>query len=125
MERTFQEVTSEDGGIRAVLNLASIGEMNQIYQALTENAQWHPASSYAGRSRWASATGLPTVPASGIVSSGIRHFAWHLDLQLRPRGSEATPGDVWWEQYSLRRSTPCSPEATPGSSISARWTLMP
>ena len=123
VERTFQEVTSEDGGIRAVLNLASIGEMNQIYQALTENASGppHRTQDDQGGRRHRTADG----PCFRHRLIRDQAFCVAPGPSTSTAGLGGNPRRRVVGAVHLRRSTPCSPEATPRSSISARWTLMP
>lgn len=102
-ELIFQEITPEPEGIKAVLQLSTLAERGLVYQALTNTA-------YASVLivRRSTKIGLPlSQTATSIVSSGTGTIrgTWLFNLDT---GTEATIGDVWWEQETdvLRKMVP-------------------
>jgi len=96
VERTFQEVTHEEGGVSAVLTLSTLSERDQILLALTD-PQYHAALVVH---RMVHALGIPTGQSSvssNQISSGSTTLrgTWLFNFDT---GVEGGDGDVWWEQ---------------------------
>ncbi|KAM3093739.1 hypothetical protein ACKFKG_18485 [Phormidesmis sp. 146-35] len=105
-ELIFQEITTESGGIQAVLQVPSIAERDLLYQVLTN-------SDYAAvlTIRRSARVGIPlsdvATTASAIVSSGTGTIrgTWTFSFDT---GTEGGEGDVWWNQETnvLRQMVP-------------------
>ena len=105
-ELIFQEITTESGGIQAVLQVPSIAERDLLYQVLT-NADYAAVLTIRRSAR----VGIPlsevATTSSAIVSSGTGTIrgTWSFSFDTGVEGGE---GDVWWEQETdmLRKMVP-------------------
>ncbi|MGV0025916.1 hypothetical protein [Phormidesmis priestleyi] len=107
-ELIFQEITTESGGIQAVLQVPSIAERDLLYQVLT-----NPDYAAILTIRRSARVGIPlsevATTSSAIVSSGTGTIrgTWTFSFDTGVEGGE---GDVWWNQETnvLRQMVPRS-----------------
>jgi hypothetical protein len=105
-ELIFQEITTESGGIQAVLQVPSIAERDLLYQVLT-----NPDYAAILTIRRSARVGVPlsemATTSSAIVSSGTGTLrgTWTFSFDTGVEGGE---GDVWWDQETtvLRQMVP-------------------
>jgi hypothetical protein len=91
----FDEAINEEGGLRVTLNLASLTEVYQVYQAMTTIN--YNASLVVSR---VLAVAIPVPPTGNVISSatGTLRGTWLFNFDT---GAEvSSKADVWWDQQT-------------------------